>query len=118
MSVAKIKDPTTGEWKPVAMGVGATFTPSVSEEGDLSWSNNLGLANPQTVNIKGAKGDKGDKGDAFTYEDFTEEQLAGLRGADGHTPVRGTDYWTDEDVSAIETYCKNYIDTELLGGAS
>lgn len=31
-----------------------------------------------------AKGDKGDKGDAFTYEDFTPEQLEGLR-VNGYT---------------------------------
>lgn len=42
---------------------GATFTPSVSENGDLSWTNNKGLENPTTVNIKGEKGDKGQKGD-------------------------------------------------------
>ena len=30
--------------------------------------------------IKGEKGDKGDKGDAFTYDDFTEEQIEALRG--------------------------------------
>ena len=42
---------------------GATFTPQVSENGDLSWTNNKGLENPETVNIKGEKGDKGDKGD-------------------------------------------------------
>ena len=23
-----------------------------------------------------------------------------------------------EDINEIETYCKNYIDTEILGGAS
>ena len=61
---------------------------------------------------------KGDKGDPFTYEDFTEEQLAALvgptgpkgpqgpkgdpgiqgpAGQDGYTPVRGTDYWTAAD---------------------
>lgn len=33
----------------------------------------------------GLKGDKGDKGDA------------GAAGADGHTPVKGTDYWTAAD---------------------
>lgn len=38
---------------------GATFTPSVSEDGDLSWSNNAGLKNPETVNIKGPKGEPG-----------------------------------------------------------
>lgn len=41
---------------------GATFTPSVDSAGNLSWSNNKGLVNPPTVNIKGPKGDKGDAG--------------------------------------------------------
>ena len=53
---------------------GATFTPAVDDAGNLSWSNDKGLANPDTVNIKGAKGDKGDKGDT------------GAKGADGKTP--------------------------------
>ena len=43
--------------------------------------------------IKGDKGDKGDKGNAFTYSDFTPEQLASFKGEkgndgkDGHTPI-------------------------------
>ena len=41
---------------------GATFTPSVDANGNLSWTNDKGLANPATVNIKGPKGDKGDAG--------------------------------------------------------
>lgn len=41
---------------------GATFTPSVDSAGNLSWTNNKGLPNPPTVNIKGPKGDKGDSG--------------------------------------------------------
>ena len=32
---------------------GATFTPSVSETGDLSWTNDRGRENPKTVNIRG-----------------------------------------------------------------
>ena len=32
---------------------GATFTPSVSETGDLSWTNDQGRENPETVNIRG-----------------------------------------------------------------
>ena len=36
---------------------GATFTPAVASNGDLSWSNDKGLPNPQTVNIKGPQGD-------------------------------------------------------------
>jgi hypothetical protein len=42
---------------------GATFTPSVDSAGNLSWTNNKGLANPPTVNIKGPKGDTGEGGE-------------------------------------------------------
>ena len=42
---------------------GVTFTPRVESNGNLSWTNDGGLENPETVNIMGAKGDKGDKGD-------------------------------------------------------
>lgn len=36
---------------------GATFTPSVNANGDLSWSNDKGLPNPKTVNIRGKDAD-------------------------------------------------------------
>ena len=80
---------------------------------------------------------KGEKGDAFTYDDFTEEQLTKLKGdsgltphigengnwwigetdtgvnAGGYTPEKGTDYWTDADKAEI----KSYVDEAILGGA-
>lgn len=86
---------------------GATFYPSVSENGILSWTNDKGLENPDSVSVVGPKGDrgdkgepgepgepgtqgpKGDKGDAFTYSDFTEEQLAGLVGPRGEQGIQG-----------------------------
>lgn len=71
---------------------GATFTPSVSESGDLSWSNDKGLENPATVNIKGEKGDTGDTG---------PQGEQGPAGTDGYTPVKGTDYFTDEDKTEL-----------------
>ena len=37
----------------------------------------------------GAQGLKGDKGDAFTFEDFTPEQLASLKGDKGDTGAQG-----------------------------
>ena len=37
----------------------------------------------------GAQGLKGDKGDAFTFEDFTPEQLASLKGEKGDTGAQG-----------------------------
>lgn len=62
---------------------GATFTPSVSSDGTLSWNNDKGLANPASVNIKGETGAAGAKGDPFTYDDFTAAQLAALKGEKG-----------------------------------
>lgn len=41
---------------------GATFTPSISESGDLSWTNDKDLPNPPTVNIKGPPGEGGSGG--------------------------------------------------------
>lgn len=52
---------------------GVTFTPHVDSQGNLSWTNDGGLENPVTVNIKGQKGDTGKdstvpgpKGDSVT----------------------------------------------------
>ena len=45
----------------------------------------------------------------FSIEDITPIPE---KGADGYTPVRGTDYWTADDIAAI----KNYVDTAILGG--
>ena len=52
---------------------GATFIPSVSTEGVISWTNDGGLPNPTPVNIKGPKGDKGEQGDDY---ELTEEDKA------------------------------------------
>ena len=65
---------------------GATFYPDVSADGTISWTNDRGLPNPNPVNIKGEKGDKGDKGDT---------------GANGNTPVKGKDYFTETDKAEI-----------------
>ena len=49
--------------------------------------------------VKGVDYKDGEKGDAFTYEDFTSEQLAALKGKDGnpgkdgYTPIKGVDYF-------------------------
>lgn len=45
---------------------GATFTPQVSEEGIISWTNNGDLTNPEPINIKGPIGNTGD--DALVYK--------------------------------------------------
>ena len=62
---------------------GATFIPLVSPTGDLSWSNDKNLPNPETVNIKG------DPGEPFTYDMFTTEQLESLKGEKGEQGEQG-----------------------------
>ena len=59
---------------------GVTFTPRVDAEGNLSWANDGGLENPAVVNIRGSDGKDG---------------------KDGYTPVKGTDYFTEEDKTGI-----------------
>ena len=54
---------TETEWLESLNGKqGATFTPYVSSNGELSWTNDGDKKNPATVNIKGSKGDRGDSG--------------------------------------------------------
>ncbi len=55
---------------------------------------------------------KGQKGDKLTFNDLTDAEKASLKGADGYTPVKGTDYWTTDDKAEIQSY----IDTQI-GGA-
>lgn len=60
---------------------GITFTPVVTSPSNdkltLSWENDGGAENPESVTITAPKG------------------------TDGHTPVRGTDYWTEADKAMI-----------------
>ena len=114
---------------------GATFTPTVDENGNLSWENDKGLENPATVNIKGAPGDKGEKGErgekgetgaqgergaAFTYADFTPEQLATLKGEKGEQGIPGEKGEKGEpgETPDLTNYAtKDYVDEKVAGGA-
>ena len=76
--------------KASALKDGTTFTPSVSDEGVLSWSNSDGKDNPAAVNIKGPKGDPGAKGDkGKPGKDGASElfivNVQAQSGADGYT---------------------------------
>lgn len=84
---------------------GGYYTPKVSDAGDLSWTaSKSNMPAVATVNIKGQKGDPGVKGEPGTN---------GTPGTDGYTPVRGVDYWTNDDKAEI----KAYVDEAILGGA-
>ena len=71
---------------------GVTFTPYVSSDGVISWTNDGGLSNPTPVNIKGPvgttgatgpQGEKGDKGDTG------EQGPQGEKGEKGETGEQG-----------------------------
>lgn len=65
---------------------GATFTPDVSEDGILSWTNDKDLPNPAPVNIKGPNGDKGDAGERGPAG---EQGIQGIQGPKGDTGPQG-----------------------------
>lgn len=89
---------------------GATFTPNVSKTGNLSWTNDKNLENPETVNIRGPQGLQGIQGPQGLQGD------KGEKGDDGYTPVKGTDYFTEADkqefIEAVtEDASSNFVQT-------
>lgn len=64
------------------------------------------LAIDTTLTKSGQAADAKAVGDALA-------DLEQTQGKDGYTPVRGTDYWTEEDIAEI----KAYVDEAILGGA-
>lgn len=76
---------------------GITFTPVVDSKGNISWSNDGGLENPQTVNITGPKGDTGAKGDVGPQGEKGETGDAGPKGDKGTAFVPDVD--TDGNLS-------------------
>lgn len=73
---------------------GATFTPYVDANGNLSWSNDKGLANPPTVNIKGEDGKDGTDG---------EDGQNGISPTITVTPITGGNRITINDVNGTKT---------------
>lgn len=70
---------------------GVTFTPSVDANGNISWTNDGSLPNPQTVNIKGPKGDTGATGSTGATGATGPVGPAGPRGPQGIQGAPGAD---------------------------
>ena len=68
---------------------GVTFTPKVSSDGVISWTNDGGLANPTEVNIKGPKGDTGPQGSRGAQGPTGPEGAAGPTGPQGPAGAKG-----------------------------
>lgn len=80
---------------------GITFTPVVDSKGNISWSNDGGLENPQTVNITGPQGDTGAKGDTGPRGDTGAKGDTGPQGEKGTTFIPSVD--TDGNISWSNT---------------
>ena len=98
---------------------------------ELLWELCELISNESGSTTPGPKGEKGEPGDSAYqvavnngFEGAETEWLASLngakgdtgaqgpKGADGKTPVRGTDYWTDADIAEIH----KYIDAKIAEG--
>ena len=54
----------------------------------------------------------------FTMSDGSEiisGKIPTVKGEDGYTPVKGTDYWTADDIAEIQSYIDNQIGGALNG---
>lgn len=71
---------------------GATFTPSVSPEGMLSWTNDGGFDNPDPVNIKGPQGEIGPQGEQGETGPQGETGQKGDTGEKGDKGDTGTTF--------------------------
>ena len=92
------------------------------EQGPQGPKGDTGDVGPQgPAGEQGPKGDKGDTGEQGPQGiqgpkgDQGEVGPQGPAGADGHTPVKGTDYFTESDIAAIkEGLATNaYVDEKL-----
>ena len=68
---------------------GVTFTPSVSADGIISWTNDGGLSNPPSMSIRGPQGVKGDKGDVGARGPAGPTGPEGPRGLQGAQGAKG-----------------------------
>lgn len=88
---------------------GVTFTPSVSDAGEISWTNDGGLTNPATKSIKGQKGDTGVSFAGIEYtpstasggnNTFKVKYSNGTTGTESYNIKNGIDITSVEEVSS------------------
>ena len=100
-------EPPTDE--EVTVWIDPNGTPEV-EASNIVFSDNESLQTKyENGDLKGEKGDKGEDG-TMSFSDLTEEQKASLKGdkgdkgdvgEKGYTPVKGVDYFTEDDIASL-----------------
>lgn len=88
---------------------GVTFTPSVSDAGEISWTNDGSLSNPTAKNIKGPKGDTGISFAGIEYTSsaasggnntFKVKYSNGITGTESYNIRNGIDITSVEETSS------------------
>lgn len=88
---------------------GVTFTPSVSDAGEIDWTNDGGLTNPTKKSIKGQKGDTGVSFAGIEYtpstasggnNTFKVKYSNGITGTESYNIRNGIDITSVEEVSS------------------
>ena len=88
---------------------GVTFTPSVSDAGEISWTNNGNLPNPATKSIKGKKGDTGVSFAGIEYtpstasggnNTFKVKYSNGITGTESYNIKNGVDITSVEEITS------------------
>ena len=88
---------------------GVTFTPFVSDAGEISWTNDGGLTNPATKSVKGQKGDTGVSFAGIEYtpstasggnNTFRVKYSNGTTGTESYNIRNGIDITSVEEVSS------------------
>lgn len=115
---------------------GTTFTPAVSSEGVISWTNDGGKENPQSVNIKGPQGETGATGPSdvrfnnitqsivnFDSNPQTQMNITNKKLKNVIELLKGSEYTIEQGTTpcyqqSVPTGSQPYASLGMLGGKS
>ena len=85
---------------------GATFTPFINSDGDVSWTNDKGLTNPVTVNVRGPQGIQGIQG---------KDGVSGVYIGEDEPTESGVNVWIAPSglPVSLTQEIKDYIDQQI-----
>lgn len=99
-----------------AASAAAVSAPYINDRGTwMRWDPKTRLFVDTGVNATGPTGPQGSQGKSYVLTAQDKQDIADMvEGAPGggFTPVKGVDYWTEEDIAEI----RSYVDEAILGG--
>ena len=108
----------------IKVGQNLTITPDGTLNAPYAAKGDKGDTGPQgpkgdkgEQGIQGPKGERGEQGIQGPKGDTGLQGPAGSAGANGKTPVRGVDYWTEADKQEIQSYIDSKVPSGGGGGS-